>query len=149
MDSERKNFKDLIFFPFLLPQQPKFSMGFWSFDLWTFLKEDHQRNIPVKVGWTWSMVLEMSFKVKSKWQPDWERSEKITLSFWLRCSKDQSCFPFAYIRSNTRGAHPKERPDEIDTLIDSDSQIFYVLTKYVQSRLLQNCRMRERVKQRL
>ena len=25
-------------------------------------------------------------------------------------------------------------------------EIFYVLTKYVQSRLLQNCRMRERVK---
>ena len=53
-ESEEKNFA-----PFLMPQQPKFSMEFKS---WTILKEDHQRKIPVKFGWNWPYLEEMMFK---------------------------------------------------------------------------------------
>ena len=58
------------------------------------------------------------------------------LAFWKQCDKRRNCSKFLLL--------PQCFPLLV---IDSIIAVFYFLTKYVQSRLLQNCRMRESVKE--
>ena len=61
-------------------------------------------------------------------------------AFWKHRDKRGNCSKRAISHFNTFAFHFQS------LVIHSIIEIFYFLTKYVQSRLLRNCRMRERVK---
>ena len=86
----RRFFKIWQFSPFLMPQQPKFYL---QLNLWTTLKEDHLRTIPLKLFWNLSIGLVgevICRKLLTNGQTtttDGEWSQKLTLHFVLRWAK--------------------------------------------------------------
>ena len=89
-------FKVLAFITFRMQQQPKFWMILNSLK---FLKEDHLRNVPLKLFWIWFISKGGEIACWKMWTDRWWRS-LITLAHPALCEKMQK-----WVKSGWRGSN--------------------------------------------